>query len=58
MLMMIGIGIYMLYNKPVPIQAKQITQPPQQSKPDIDPFEMNKFNLRNIFSHILTENKS
>ena len=31
-LMMVGRGIYMLYNKPVPIQAKQVTQPPQQSK--------------------------
>ena len=37
----VGIGIYMSYNKPVPIQAKQVTQPPQQSTPDIDPFEMN-----------------
>ena len=38
--LVVGIGIYMLYNKPVPIQAKQVTQPPpQQSTPD--PFEMN-----------------
>ena len=35
----VGIGIYMSYNKPVPIQAKQVTQLPQQSTPD--PFEMN-----------------
>ena len=38
--LVVGIGIYMSYNKPVSIQAKQITQPPpQQSTPD--PFEMN-----------------
>ena len=38
--LVVGIGIYMSYNKPVPIQAKQVTQPPpQQSTPD--PFEMN-----------------
>ena len=37
----VGIGIYMSYNKPVLIQAKQVTQPPQQSTPDIDPFVMN-----------------
>ena len=38
--LVVGIGIYMLYNKPVPIQAKQVTQPPpQQSTPD--PFVMN-----------------
>ena len=36
----VGMGIYMSYNKPVLIQAKQVTQPPpQQSTPD--PFEMN-----------------
>ena len=34
-----GIGIFMLYNKPVP--ATQVIQPPQQTKPVIDPFEMN-----------------
>ena len=35
-----GIGIFMLYNKPVP--APQVIQPPQQqTKPVIDPFEMN-----------------
>ena len=34
-----GIGIFMLYNKPVP--ATQVIQPPQQPKPVIDPFEMN-----------------
>ena len=39
-LMVVGIGIYMSYNKPVSIQAKEVTQPPpQQSTPD--PFEMN-----------------
>ena len=39
-LMVVGIGIYMSYNKPVSIQAKQVTQPPpQQSTPDS--FEMN-----------------
>ena len=39
-LMVVGIGIYMSYNKPVTIQAKEVTQPPpQQSTPD--PFEMN-----------------
>ena len=38
--LVVGIGIYMSYNKPVPIQAKQVTQPPpQQSTPD--PFQMN-----------------
>ena len=38
--LVVGIGIYMSYDKPVPIQAKQVTQPtPQQSTPD--PFEMN-----------------
>ena len=38
--LVVGIGIYMSYNKPVSIQAKQVTQPPpQQSTPD--PFEMN-----------------
>ena len=37
--LVVGIGIYMLYNKPVSIQAKQVTQIPQQSTPD--PFEMN-----------------
>ena len=38
--LVVGISIYMSYNKPVPIQAKQVTQPPpQQSTPD--PFEMN-----------------
>ena len=36
-----GIGIFMLYNKPVP--ATQVIQPPQQTKPVIDPFEMNQF---------------
>ena len=40
--LVVGIGIYMLYNKPVLIQAKQVTQPPPQQstpKPYIDPFE-------------------
>ena len=38
--LVVDIGIYMSYNKPVPIHAKQVTQPPpQQSTPD--PFEMN-----------------
>ena len=38
--LVVGIGIYMSYNKPVPIQTKQVTQPPpQQSTPD--PFKMN-----------------
>ena len=39
--LILGIGIFMLYNKSVP--ATQVTQPPQQSTPksDIDPFEMN-----------------
>ena len=35
----LGTGIFMLYNKPVP--ATQVIQPPQQTKPVIDPFEMN-----------------
>ena len=35
-----GIGIFMLYNKPVPATT-QVVQPPQQTKPVIDPFEMN-----------------
>ena len=37
--LVVGIGIFMLYNKPVP--ATQVIQPPQQTKPVIDPFEMN-----------------
>ena len=38
--LVVGIGIYMLYNKPVPIQAKQVTPPPPQQSTS-DPFEMN-----------------
>ena len=33
-----GIGILMLYNKPVPATT-QVVQPPQQTKPVIDPFD-------------------